>query len=44
VRVLFDQVTPLPIRKHLSAHQVVTAFEQGWSTLRKAEPQTDPSN
>jgi hypothetical protein len=22
---------------YLSAHQVVTAFEQGWSTLRNAE-------
>jgi hypothetical protein len=37
VRVLFDQGTPVPIRKHLSAHQVVTTFEQGWSTLRNAE-------
>jgi hypothetical protein len=37
VRVLFDQGTPVPIRKHLSAHQVVTAFEQGWSTLRNGE-------
>ncbi len=27
----------------LSAHQVVTAFEQGWSTLRNAEPQKKPS-
>ena len=37
MRVLFDQGTPVPIRKHLSAHQVVTAFEQGWSTLRNGE-------
>jgi hypothetical protein len=37
VRVLFDQGTPVPIRRHLSAHQVVTAFEQGWSTLRNGE-------
>lgn len=37
MRVLFDQGTPLPIRKYLSAHQVVTAFEQGWSTLRNGE-------
>ena len=37
MRVLFDQGTPVPLRKHLSAHQVVTAFEQGWSTLRNGE-------
>ncbi len=37
MRVLFDQGTPLPIREYLSAHQVVTAFEQGWSTLRNGE-------
>ena len=37
MRVLFDQGTPLPIRKYLSAHQVVTAFEQGWSSLRNGE-------
>ena len=27
----------MPLRKYLSAHQVVTAFEQGWSTLRNGE-------
>ena len=27
----------MPIRWHLPAHQVVTAFEQGWSTLRNGE-------
>ena len=37
MRVLFDQGTPVPIRWHLPAHQVVTAFEQGWSTLRNGE-------
>ena len=37
MRVLFDQGTPLPIRKYLSALQVVTAFEQGWSTLRNGQ-------
>jgi hypothetical protein len=29
-------VAPTSVRA-LSAHQVVTAFEQGWSTLRNAE-------
>jgi hypothetical protein len=37
VRVLFDQGTPLPLRRHLTRHDVVTAYEQGWSTLRNGE-------
>jgi len=37
VRVLFDQGTPVPIRRQLPTHRVVTAFEQGWSTLRNGE-------
>lgn len=37
MRVLFDQGTPVPIRRYLPTHQVVTAFEQGWSTLRNGE-------
>jgi hypothetical protein len=43
VRVLFDQGTPVPIRKHLNVHHVVSAFEQGWLTLRKGEPQKYPN-
>jgi hypothetical protein len=37
VRVLFDQGTPTPLRKHLSTHQVTTAFELGWSALKNGE-------
>jgi hypothetical protein len=37
VRVLFDQGTPVPIRRYLPTHRVETAFEQGWSTLRNGE-------
>jgi hypothetical protein len=33
MRVLFDQGTPVPIRKALAGHTVKTAREQGWSTL-----------
>ena len=33
MRVLFDQGTPAPLRHHLSAHEVVTAFEAGWSEI-----------
>lgn len=37
MRVLFDQGTPSPLRKHLSAHQVSTAFELNWGTLKNGE-------
>jgi hypothetical protein len=38
VKVLFDQGTPVPLRKHLSAHhQVITAFELGWGALENGE-------
>lgn len=33
MRVLFDQGTPVPIRKALRGHTVKTARQQGWSTL-----------
>jgi hypothetical protein len=33
MRVIFDQGTPVPIRKALAGHIVRTAREQGWSTL-----------
>ncbi len=34
MRILFDQGTPAPLRKALTAHDVFTAFEMGWSTLK----------
>jgi hypothetical protein len=37
VRILFDQGTPVPLRKLLNSHQVETAFERGWSTLTNGE-------
>jgi len=37
VRVLFDQGTPVPLRAHLPQHEVVTAFELGWSELKNGE-------
>ena len=33
MKILFDQGTPVPLRKHLVGHTVETAFERGWSTL-----------
>ncbi|MEO5721429.1 MAG: DUF5615 family PIN-like protein [Chthoniobacterales bacterium] len=37
MRVLFDQGTPVPLRKHLAEHDVVTAFEAGRSELSNGE-------
>jgi predicted nuclease of predicted toxin-antitoxin system len=37
VRILFDQGTPVPLRRYLVGHEVVTAFEKGWSTLKNGE-------
>ena len=33
MKILFDQVTPVPLRRQLPEHDVATAFEQGWSAL-----------
>jgi hypothetical protein len=47
MRILFDQGTPVPLRGFLIGHQVVTAFELGWSEisngdlLEKAEKEFD---
>jgi len=37
VRILFDHGVPAPLREHLPGHQVQTAYELGWSTLRNGE-------
>jgi hypothetical protein len=37
VRILFDQGTPVPLRRSLPAHVVITAFEQGWGTLQNGD-------
>ena len=33
MKVLFDQGTPVPLRRHLHPHFVDTCAERGWSTL-----------
>lgn len=37
MRVLFDQGTPAPLRQRLSRHEVATAYECGWATLKNGE-------
>ncbi len=33
MKILFDQGTPRPLRRHLHGHSVDTASEKGWSDL-----------
>jgi len=37
MRILFDQGTPAPLRKHLSGHGIATSFEAGWSNLSNGD-------
>lgn len=33
MKILFDQGTPVPLRRTLPLHAIATAFEMGWSNL-----------
>jgi predicted nuclease of predicted toxin-antitoxin system len=37
MKVLLDQGTPVPLRRHLHPHEVDTTAEQGWSELKNGE-------
>ncbi len=37
MRILFDQGTPVPLRRALTAHLVSTVFEMGWAKLENGE-------
>jgi predicted nuclease of predicted toxin-antitoxin system len=37
VKILFDQGTPVPLRRALLDHVVDTAYEQGWSALTNGD-------
>jgi hypothetical protein len=37
VRILFDQGTPVPLRRHLQGHAVATAYELGWSNATNGD-------
>jgi len=37
MNVLFDQGTPVPLRRHLHPHVVDTSAERGWSQLQNGE-------
>ncbi len=37
MRILFDQGIPVPLRRYLPGHSIVTAFEMSWSQLVNGE-------
>jgi hypothetical protein len=37
MRILFDQGTPIPLRRALAGHEVATVHEVGWANLANGE-------
>ena len=37
MKIIFDQGTPVPLRKYLTYHSVTTAYEEGWSNLSNGD-------
>ncbi|MGQ0541935.1 MAG: hypothetical protein ACT4O9_08815 [Blastocatellia bacterium] len=37
MKILFDQGTPVPLRKLLHDHSIITAYELGWQTLENGD-------
>jgi hypothetical protein len=37
VRILFDQGTPVPLRRYLGTRHVETVFERGWNRLANGD-------
>ncbi|MGH7451599.1 MAG: DUF5615 family PIN-like protein [bacterium] len=37
MKILFDQGTPAPLRRHLAGHSVDIAYERGWSNLSNGD-------
>ena len=37
MKILFDQGTPVPLRKYLIEHSVTTAYEEEWSNLSNGD-------
>ena len=37
MRILFDQGTPVPLRRFLTDHNVATAYERGWSSVTNGD-------
>ena len=37
MRILFDQGVPVPLRRHLPGHSIVTVFEKNWNTMENGD-------
>ena len=37
MKILFDQGTPVPLRRFLDGHEVHTVFEKGWDRLTNGD-------
>jgi len=37
MNILFDQGTPVPLRRHLVGHKIDTVYELAWSTLSNGQ-------
>jgi hypothetical protein len=37
MKILFDQGTPVPLRRFLDGHEVHTVFEKGWDRLSNGD-------
>lgn len=37
MKILFDQGTPVPLRRYLPGHSIDTAYEKGWSALTNGD-------
>jgi hypothetical protein len=37
VKILFDQGTPVPLRRELPGHDIVTAYERGWQARQNGD-------
>ncbi len=37
MKILFDQGTPAPLRRHLADHSIDIAYERGWSNLSNGD-------
>jgi predicted nuclease of predicted toxin-antitoxin system len=37
MRILFDQGTPVPLRRSLATHEVATAWQRGWAQLSNGD-------
>lgn len=44
MRVLFDQGTPVPIKRYLTGHEVTLSVDAGWDRLRNGELLTVAEN